>query len=81
MYAPVCSILRLAELQAPGTGTREAGGVWWAVFGGRHVACGVRQMAGGVWWPNHDVSRYHSLNLIFSAATVTRSHDASWSWC
>jgi len=45
--------------QAPGGGSREAGG------SGR----------------NHDVGRYHSLNLIFSAATATRSHDASWSWC
>ena len=51
MYASACSIQRLAELQTPGTGRsqlqspgagrREAGGVWWAVFGGRHVACSV----------------------------------------
>ena len=27
MYAPACSIQRLAELQTPGTGTREASGV------------------------------------------------------
>ena len=61
--------------QAPG------GGLWWAVFGWQHVACGVVQMAGSVWWPNHDVGLYHSLNLIFSAPTETRSHNASWSWC
>jgi len=41
MYAPACSIQRLAELQTPGTGRREAGGVLWAVFGGRHVACSM----------------------------------------
>jgi len=52
-------------VQAPGTGRREAGGGWQAAYGGR----------------NHDVGRYHSLNLIFNAATVTRSHDASRSWC
>jgi len=44
MYAPACPIQRLAELQAPGTGRREAGGVWWAVFGGRRVAGGGRHM-------------------------------------
>jgi hypothetical protein len=62
---PACLIQRLAELQAPGTGRSEAGGGWQAVYGGRY----------------HDVGRYHSLNLIFSAATATRSHDASRSWC
>jgi len=38
---------RLAELQILGTGRREAGGVWWAVIGGRHVASGVWRVAGG----------------------------------
>ena len=28
MYAPGCSIQRLAELQVPGTGRPEAGGGW-----------------------------------------------------
>jgi hypothetical protein len=59
MYASECSIHRLAELQAPDTGRREADG-------------------GG---SNHDVGRYHSLNLIFGTATVTRSHNALESWC
>ena len=45
MYAPACMIQRLPELQKPGTGRREAGGVWWAVYGGRHVAYDVWQMA------------------------------------
>ena len=81
MYAPGCSIHRLIEWQAPVTGRRVAGGDWWALFGGQHVACGVCQIAGGVWWPNHDVGRYHTLNPIFSSATVTRSHNASCSWC
>jgi hypothetical protein len=48
------------------------------------MACGVRRVAGGGWpaygGRNHDVGRYHSLNLIFSAPTTTRSHDASRSW-
>jgi hypothetical protein len=78
MYAPACSIQRLAELQVPGTRRRMAGGVRRAVFGGR-VACGVWRAAYG--GRNHDVGRYHSLNLIFSAPTATRSHDASRSWC
>jgi len=42
-----------------------AGGGWRAVYGGQ----------------NHDVGRYHSLNLIFSAPTATGSHDVSRSWC
>ena len=41
MYTPACSIQRLAELQTPGTGRREAGGIWWVVFGGWHVVCRV----------------------------------------
>jgi len=51
MYASACSIQRLAELQAPGTGRCEAGGVWRVVFGGQRVVCGRWQVAGGVWWP------------------------------
>ena len=82
MYAPAFSIQRLAELQAPGTGRREADGIWRSVFGGRRAACGVRRVAcDGSWVAyggrNHGVGRYHSLNLIFSAATTTRSHDAA----
>jgi len=64
--------------QAPG-GVRQvayggqclAGGMWHVVWGRWRVAYGGR---------NHDVSQHHSLNLIFSAPTMTRSHDASWSW-
>ena len=77
-YAPACLIQRLAELQTPGTERREAGGVWRAVFGGWRVACG-RWWVAGV--QNLDVGQYHSLNLISCAATETRSHDASRSWC
>jgi len=51
---------------------RTAGGMW-------SVACGVRQAA--YVGRNHDVGRYGSLNRIFSVATMTRSHDASRSWC
>jgi len=53
MYAPACSIQRLAELQTPGTGMREAGGVSRAVYAGgeRRVACGMWQVVGGVCWP------------------------------
>jgi len=49
MCTLACSIQRLAELempgaitrhlQAPGTERREAGGIWWVVFGGWQVAC------------------------------------------
>jgi len=41
MYAPACSIQRHAELQTPGTGRHEAGGVLWAVFGGWLVVCSM----------------------------------------
>jgi hypothetical protein len=54
-------------LRTQGTGWREAGGVMRAVFGGRQAAYVGR---------NHDVGRDGSLNLIFGAATMTRSHDA-----
>ena len=47
MYAPVCSIKRLAESQAPRTGRREAGDIWRAVFGGRRMVCGMWCVAGG----------------------------------
>ena len=33
-YAPTCSIQRLLELQIPGTGRHEAGGVWHVAGGG-----------------------------------------------
>jgi len=76
MYAPECSIQRLAELQAPGTGRHVAGGGRWEAGGGRWEVGGGMGEAGGS-GRNHDVGRYDSLNLIFSAPTVTVSHDAS----
>jgi len=59
----------------------EAGGIWLALFGRRHVACGERQMVGGICWPDHDVGWYQSLNSILSPATLTRSHYPSLLWC
>jgi hypothetical protein len=49
-----------------------AGGMWCVVCGRCRAAYGGR---------NHDICRYHSLNLIFSVTTMTTSHDVSWSWC
>jgi len=59
MYAPAYYIQKLAELgtsdsgrhelEVPASGMCNAGAVWWAVFGGRHVGCGVWQMAGSIW--------------------------------
>jgi len=51
---------------------------WQAVFGGQYLAGGVWCVACGRWWAayggrNHDVGRYHSLNLIFRMAIATRS--------
>jgi hypothetical protein len=76
-YMPPCMLLRarsgdLLSCRPPGAGRREAGGRWCVAGGGWRVACDGR---------NHDVGRYHSLNLIFCAATTMRSHDASRSWC
>jgi len=51
---------------------RLAGGWWWQAGGGWPASCGVR---------NHYGSRYHSLNIIFSVATATKSDHASPSWC
>ena len=66
MYAPGCSIQRLAELQAAGTRKRVAGDGWRKAGGGGR---------------NHEVSSYLSLSRIFSAATATRYLDDSQSWC
>jgi len=46
MYAPGCSIQRLAELQASGTGRLVAGGGWREASGGRWVAGGVANGSG-----------------------------------
>ena len=47
MYAPVCWIERLAELQTPGTGRWHiAGSVWLEV----HMSCGICLVAGAVRW-------------------------------
>jgi len=50
------------------------GSVWRTADGVSQVECGICQVvyAGR----NHDVGRYVGLNLMFSAATMTRSHDA-----
>jgi len=63
-------------------GRRVACGVWHVACGVWRVACGVWRVACGRWQVayvgrNHDFGRYGSLNLIFSAATMTRSYDAS----
>jgi len=58
---------RRLTLMAPGSGMGEVGGGWWVVGGGWQAAYGGR---------NHDISQYHSLNLIFRVATATRSHNA-----
>jgi len=81
-----CMLLRARSRDLQSCRRQALGGV-------RQVTCGEQCLVGRVWcvagggWPaayggrNHDVGRYHSLNLIFSAATPTRSHDASRSWC
>jgi hypothetical protein len=56
------------------------GSDWWEVGSRRRVACGLWQAVAYV-GRNHDVGLYGSLNLIFSAPTMTRSHDVSRSWC
>jgi len=66
-YAPTCWIQRLVQFRIPGTGRREAGGVW-------HVAGGGKLVGGS---RNHDVGLYHHLKLIGSTPTETKSHDAS----
>jgi len=55
-----------------GGGRQEAGCGMQEEGGGRREACG-----GG---RNHDGCQYASSNVIFSTATATRSHDASWLW-
>jgi len=54
---------------APDGVWRVAGSMWRAAYGGGY---------GG---RNHDVGRFHSLNLIFSALTAIGSHNVSLSWC
>ena len=46
------------------------------------VACGMWQVAGSGWWAAEIMTSVGiSLNLIFSAPTETRSHDASRPLC
>ena len=57
-------------------------GVMQVVYGAQCLAGGMWHVMCGRLWAaysgrNHDVGRYHSLNLIFSAPTKTKSHDAS----
>jgi len=85
-YMLSCMFLhaRSRDLQS---GRRQApGGVRLVAYDGQCLAGGGRRVACGVWQAayvgqNHDVGRYRSVNLIFSATTTTRSHDASRSWC
>jgi len=46
-----------------------------------YLVPGARHREAGGSGQNHDVGRYLILNLIFSLATATRSHDDSWSLC
>jgi len=50
MYTPGCSIERLVELQKPGTGRREAGGVWWSVFGGQRIVAEIMMWVNILVW-------------------------------
>jgi len=80
-YVLPCMLLCTRSRKLLSCRRQAPGGVKLVAGGGRLV------VAGGCGWPapyvvrNHDVGRYHSLNLIFSAATVTKSHHASRSWC
>jgi len=92
-YMLPCMLLRArsrdllsCRRQVPGGVRLVADGGQCLADGGRRVVCGVWRVACGRWQVayvgrNHDVGRYGSLNLIFSATTMTRSHDASRSWC
>jgi len=78
-YKLPCMLLRTrsrdllsCRRQAPGGVRQVAGGRWQVAGGGWRAAYDGR---------NHDVGRYHSLNLIFSVATATRSQDDSRPWC
>jgi len=77
MYTPAYSIQRLVEgktpgtgrrqLQVPGTGRCEAGGVWWVVIGGCHVACSVAD------WGQHMVAEMMTLvNLIVGTVSLAQ---------
>jgi len=66
--------------------SQAPGGVRQVAYGGQCLAGSMWRVVCGRWRAayggrNHDVGRYHSLNLIFSAATATRSQDASYPWC
>jgi len=51
MYAPACSIQRLAELLALRGVTLVVYARQCLAGGGRRVACGIWQVAGSVFWP------------------------------
>jgi len=48
MYAPVYSIKRLADIQAPGTWIGKASGIWSAAIGRWQVVCGICCVPGGM---------------------------------
>jgi hypothetical protein len=73
-YLTICShvcpwVLDPETSWVAGTRYQKVNGRWREVWKSRWVAD-----SGG---PNHDVGLNHSLNLIFSLATTTRSHNGS----
>jgi hypothetical protein len=81
-----CTLLHARSRDLLSCRSQAPGGVRQVAYGGQCLAGGMWRVVCGRWRAayggrNHDVGRYHSLNLIFSAATATRSQDASYSWC
>jgi len=85
-YMLPCTLLYARSRDFLSCRSQVLGGMKQVAYGGQclagsmwHVVCGRwRATYGG---QNHDVGWHHSLNLICSVPTATRSHDASWSWC
>jgi hypothetical protein len=81
-----CTFLHAQSRDLLSFRSQAAGGVRQVTYGGQCLAGAMWRVVFGRWWAvyrgrNHDFCRYHSLNLIFSVATSTRSQDASYSWC
>jgi hypothetical protein len=77
-----CTLLHARSRDLLSCRSQAAGGVRQVAYGGQCLAGGIWRVVCGRWRAayggrNHDVGRYHSLNLIFGAPTETKSLDAS----
>jgi hypothetical protein len=72
---------RQQETLVAGTRNQMGWGRWSMVDSVWWVAYCKWQMVGSVYWLDQNLSKYHSLNRIFSAAIMKWLYDTSWTSC